>query len=102
MKLVKEYINEKFTDDSDPIKDMGIGGFITSKTKIINMYNKDISGYYLTYDNKLRAYHPNSKKVLWDFVDEHEDLNKDNESLAHWRIITRYKSIQYVETFKNK
>jgi len=25
MKLVREYINEKFTDVSDPIKDMGIG-----------------------------------------------------------------------------
>ena len=24
-KLVREYINEKFTDESDPIKDMGIG-----------------------------------------------------------------------------
>ena len=25
MKLVKEYINEKFTDESDPIHDLGIG-----------------------------------------------------------------------------
>ena len=25
MKLVREYINEKFTDDSDPVKDLGIG-----------------------------------------------------------------------------
>ena len=25
MKLVKEYINEKFTDESDPIRDLGIG-----------------------------------------------------------------------------
>jgi hypothetical protein len=25
MKLVREYINEKFTEDSDPIKDLGIG-----------------------------------------------------------------------------
>jgi len=25
MKLVREYINEKFTDESDPIKDLGIG-----------------------------------------------------------------------------
>ena len=25
MKLVREHINEKFTDESDPIKDMGIG-----------------------------------------------------------------------------
>ena len=27
MKLVKEHINEKFTKDSDPIRDMGIGIF---------------------------------------------------------------------------
>jgi hypothetical protein len=26
MKLVREYLNEKFTEDSDPIQDMGIGG----------------------------------------------------------------------------
>ena len=25
MKLVREYLNEKFTEDSDPIRDMGIG-----------------------------------------------------------------------------
>ena len=25
MKLVREYINEKFSDKSDPVKDMGIG-----------------------------------------------------------------------------
>jgi len=25
MKLVREYINEKFAEDSDPIHDMGIG-----------------------------------------------------------------------------
>jgi len=31
MKLVKEHINEKFTDESDPIHDMGIG--ITVKIK---------------------------------------------------------------------
>jgi hypothetical protein len=27
MKLVREYINEKFTQESDPIEDMGIGGY---------------------------------------------------------------------------
>jgi hypothetical protein len=26
MKLVREHINEKFSEDSDPIRDMGIGG----------------------------------------------------------------------------
>ena len=27
MKIVKEHINEKFTEDSDPIKDLGIGEY---------------------------------------------------------------------------
>ena len=27
MKLVREHINEKFSDDSDPIKDLGIGEY---------------------------------------------------------------------------
>jgi len=91
-------VNEKFTEQSDPIKDMGIGGFITNKKKIIDMYNKNISGYYLTYDNFLIAYHSNSKKALWDFVDEHEDLNKDNKDIfkdsVHWRIVERYKPLK--------
>ena len=35
MKLVREHINEKFTQDSDPIEDMGIGflGFLKSEAK---------------------------------------------------------------------
>jgi len=28
VELVREHINEKFTDDSDPITDMGIGEYI--------------------------------------------------------------------------
>lgn len=91
---IKECINEKFNDDTDPIKDMGIGGFITNKREIISMYNGNVSGYYLTYNNYLRAYHPNSKKPLWDFADEHEGLNKNNKSLVHWRIIDLYMGIR--------
>ena len=46
MKLVREHINEKFTDESDPIHDMGIGRFevgdtVKLKTELIvdNRYN---------------------------------------------------------------
>jgi hypothetical protein len=46
MKLVKEYINEKFTEDSDPISDMEIGLFTKwSKLKPGDIiYNKDTIG----------------------------------------------------------
>ena len=52
MKLIKEHINEKFTEDSDPIKDMGIGITLKSIEKWMNeetkysaiAYSKD---YYL-------------------------------------------------------
>ena len=36
MKLIKEHINEKFTEDSDPIKDMGIGITLKSIEKWMN------------------------------------------------------------------
>jgi hypothetical protein len=40
MKLVKEHINEKFAEDSDPIHDMGIGIYIRRKFNTQNeMYN---------------------------------------------------------------
>jgi len=43
MKLVREYINEKFSEDSDPIKDMRIGTErinFQEAYDIINPYNK--------------------------------------------------------------
>ena len=43
LKLVREYINEKFTDDSDPIEDMGIG----PKALIIKWF-EDIG--YMNYE----------------------------------------------------
>jgi hypothetical protein len=60
MKIVREHINEKFTEDlSDPINDMGIGGFsfdqlkpgAVLKAKSNISINKGNSGY-LTYWNK--------------------------------------------------
>ena len=39
MKLVREHINEKFTEDSDPIKDMEIGLFDKLKKDYKNEYN---------------------------------------------------------------
>ena len=36
MKIVKEHINEKFKETSDPIKDLGIGNFKKLFIKYIN------------------------------------------------------------------
>ena len=85
-----KFIYEVFTDESDPIKDMGIGGFIKNRIQIINMYAKHIPGYYLTYDDILTAYHPNSKKILWNYADEQKDFLHTNKYLIHWKIIDRY------------
>jgi hypothetical protein len=45
MRLVREHINEKFTEDSDPIKDMGIGfdGIFSTE--------KDYSRYTVSPEN---------------------------------------------------
>jgi len=42
MKLVREYLNEKFTDDdSDPIKDMGIGLVAQLNAKLKQVLERD-------------------------------------------------------------
>lgn len=53
MKLIKEYINEKFVQESDPIRDMGIG----IKQSIENWLNKyGIENYKINSDNTIDVY----------------------------------------------
>jgi hypothetical protein len=77
MKLVREYINEKFTEDSDPIHDMGIGkaGFIKrwlDKMKINNYvinddFTIDVHGEVLL-DGKLEGNLPDY--IQFNIVDD--------------------------------
>jgi ankyrin repeat protein len=54
MKLVREHINEKFTEDSDPIKDMGIGLLDKLKKDFIRHCSwKKISKSSVTYNQLL-------------------------------------------------
>ena len=62
MKLVKEHINEKFTEEGDPINDMGIGTKFLIK-KWIDKINKDypfplkrISKYRINKDGTISVY----------------------------------------------
>jgi hypothetical protein len=69
MKLVKEHINEKFTEDSDPIYDMGIG----IRKKIFDwLEENNIENYKinknLTINVKEFSYYKNDKK-LYEFPD---------------------------------
>jgi len=50
MKLVKEYINEKFTDESDPIQDMGIGTSYKIKKWLAKHY---ITKYTINNDSTI-------------------------------------------------
>jgi len=55
MKLVREHINEKFTDESDPIKDMGIG--MRSKWEhILNKWDDECETCDCIFDRYFRKY----------------------------------------------
>ena len=47
MKLVKEYINEKFTEDSDPLNDMGIGIVKLIEDGVKRIFNIDIEEHLI-------------------------------------------------------
>jgi hypothetical protein len=46
MRLVKEYINEKFTEETDPIEDLGIGLIDKLNKKILNLRTYTIFKIY--------------------------------------------------------
>jgi hypothetical protein len=91
VKLVREYINEKFTADSDPIRDLGIGGInfeeIALKTArtgdtglkvwldyLHNIIGKTITGMFARQNKKIKtfqiytytSYRKGSRLVLFD------------------------------------
>jgi hypothetical protein len=78
MKLVREHINEKFTEDSDPIKDMGIGfkdNFDVNKERCL--YNEEINDenkkIVLKYRKLIRKKYKNKlvgKIISGELVDE--------------------------------
>ena len=59
MKIIKEYINEKFTADSDPIQDMGIG--MAGK---LEKFIKDLHDM-LKYDIYMKKEFENDNDLLW-------------------------------------
>jgi hypothetical protein len=66
--LVREHINEKFTSDSDPIKDMGIGGISIEEMAQKTIRNKKLKGTAGLY--KWREYLNSlvGKKITGKFV----------------------------------
>jgi len=68
MMIVKEHINEKFTQDSDPIEDMGIGiKYIIEKW----LEKFDINNYKINDDNTIDVYESVNlkRKNLTNFPD---------------------------------
>ena len=78
MKLVREYINERFTDDSDPIKDMGIG----MKHKIKE---------WLEYMNEKYSY----KCILNYKINDNYTIDADRVDMSYREIKTIPKYIKF-------
>ena len=103
MKLVREHINEKFTQDSDPIKDMGIGEIDLSKIykeTVINGINRwykflndlDLIGKTVTFESMpLR-----DEKTITITEIKRGDLPNEiyfHEKAGKWRVNIRGKLI---------
>lgn len=92
MKLVKEHINEKFVEDSDPIKDMGIG-------KLINLYEKakELTGSDDLYLYRWVDYYTslNGKTISGYFI---KGLNFDNFRESNFNIdVHRHKKFYKIK-----
>jgi len=75
MKLVKEYINEKFTEDSDPIKDMGIGLIHEIKQRLWGV-STDYIAKILKSKHEIFIYRNTCVLVYY------------NRKTKHWRAVT--------------
>jgi hypothetical protein len=65
----KNWLFEKFTAEGDPIKDMGIGDrTVRDPDKIEKLFNKSKKGYYLFLNDKIRLYHPDDDKTLYEYI----------------------------------
>jgi hypothetical protein len=98
MKLVREHINEKFIEDSDPISDMGIGGMCTTgsiiKTKNdVACTNKDVP--YCTISTRGDSYmQANTFWVVTKFRSSGKDYIirvKGMENLKHATLYAKHK-----------
>jgi len=87
-----KFINEKFIEDSDPIKDMGIGSIekilplilknivvINKQDYSINEINLSKKGLYVDVDSKISIFNKNYwKPIVEDIVEtiKNEDIDK--------------------------
>jgi hypothetical protein len=73
MKLVKEYINEKFTDESDPIQDMGIGIEHILKDYYEKFFLEDKKSNF-EYADSDTASHWEPSSTMFRYIDVSRDI----------------------------
>ena len=76
IRLVKESLYEKFTEDSDPIHDMGIGINIEDyKTKLLSCVLNGMTS--LDYSNLKKGFQLNPKKDLYSIHETNRQIPKE-------------------------
>jgi len=100
MKIVREHINEKFTEDSDPIKDLGIGAKFTVKEmgQKIRKADKerDKKIYYIQFESSdvIRFFFYNlNPNITLETVNYIKKILKELGFLEYFRLIRMYKGI---------
>jgi hypothetical protein len=94
LKIVREYINEKFTEDSDPIHDMSIG--------VLTRYPISVKQYRsMNFDNLLN--HPYFRKFLMNIYNSKNFKVITNFSKNHKRfLLEKYGKQDFVWTYQYK
>jgi hypothetical protein len=112
MKLVKEHIYEKFTPDSDPIEDMGIGESYLLRKKFYELQRESYVGSIkLSYDEDKDYYYVEMYYAYNDLIGvtakffKHIDRKYINgnffKSIGSLRVIAGYiVKPEYVNIFK--
>jgi len=100
MKIVREHINEKFAEDSDPIKDLGIGAKFTVKEmgQKIRKADKerDKKIYYIQFESSdvIRFFFYNlNPNITLETVNYIKKILKELGFLEYFRLIRMYKGI---------
>lgn len=89
MKLVREHINEKFTEKSDPVEDLGIGGYswsTLSRGAIIRLkpdlrsvvaLTKNQSGQFTSWHSGMKIFKESALVVtgVAEFSDDYKDIH---------------------------
>jgi len=77
-KIIKKGVNEKFSEESDPIRDMGIGSWVA---KIQKLFEEHLDNIDIKVEGDTNKY-----PIIYVFVPYNKETKKKVENFFNWKI----------------